>query len=84
MAKALAASSLLGAGAANAEIDYAGIGYLGGQSKIDVNNANVRVYAKKQGLYPNAAGKMVAKAPFNQGRYVCKGWFHPRGAGECQ
>merc|ERR1719463_877218 len=63
--KVLGAATLLGgAAAANAEIDYAGVGFLGGSSTIDVNNANVRVYAKLPGMYPNAAGKMVSKAPF--------------------
>mmetsp|Transcript_4235 Transcript_4235/g.6877 ORF Transcript_4235/g.6877 Transcript_4235/m.6877 type:complete len:166 (+) Transcript_4235:69-566(+) len=64
MSKALAASSLLGAGAANAEIDYAGLPYLGGQTKIDINNANVRVFTKKPGMYPSAAGKIVSHAPY--------------------
>merc|ERR1719253_493090 len=64
MSKVLGSAALLSAGAANAEIDYAGVGFLGGSSTIDVNNANVRVYAKLPGMYPNAAGKMVSKAPF--------------------
>ena len=64
LSKVLGASALLGAAAANAEIDYAGVGYLGGASIIDVNNANVRVYQKLPGVYPNAAGKIVSKAPY--------------------
>merc|ERR1719408_154851 len=64
LAKAMGASALLGAAAANAEIDYAGVGHLGGAKQIDVNNANVRVYQKLPGLYPNAAGKIVSKAPY--------------------
>ena len=32
--------------AANAEIDYFGIIYLGGGDKIDINNANIRAYLK--------------------------------------
>eukprot|EP00966_Prymnesium_polylepis_P182019 4216731-Prymnesium_polylepis.1 len=44
LSKVLGASAMLGAAAANAEIDYAGVGYLGGASIIDVNNANIRVY----------------------------------------
>jgi len=64
VSKVLGSAALLSAGAANAEIDYAGVGFLGGSSTIDVNNANVRVYAKLPGMYPNAAGKMVSKAPF--------------------
>merc|ERR1719515_125250 len=47
-----------------AEIDYAGVGFLGGSSTIDVNNANVRVYTKLPGMYPNAAGKIVSNVPF--------------------
>jgi photosystem II PsbU protein len=61
---ALGASAFLGAAAANAEVDYAGVGYLGGSKTIDVNNANVRVYQKLPGMYPNAAGKLVSKAPY--------------------
>merc|ERR1719478_443610 len=50
LSKVLGASAMLGAAAANAE--------------IDVNNANVRVYQKLPGVYPNAAGKIVSKAPY--------------------
>ncbi len=32
---------------------------------IDVNNANVRVYLKMPGLYPNLAGKIVSNGPYN-------------------
>merc|ERR1719326_1765381 len=64
LSKVLGASAMLGAAAANAEIDYAGVGYLGGAKQIDVNNANVRVYQKLPGVYPNAAGKIVSKAPY--------------------
>jgi len=64
LSKALGASAMLGAAAANAEIDYAGVGYLGGASIIDVNNANIRVYQKLPGVYPNAAGKIVSNAPY--------------------
>ena len=62
--KLMGAAALVGATAANAEIDYAGIGFLGGSSIIDVNNANIRVYAKLPGMYPNAAGKIVSNAPY--------------------
>ena len=62
--KVLGSAALLSAAAANAEIDYAGVGFLGGSSTIDVNNANVRVYQKLPGVYPNAAGKIVSKAPY--------------------
>jgi len=64
LSKVLGASALLGVAAANAEIDYAGVGYLGGASIIDVNNANIRVYQKLPGVYPNAAGKIVSNAPY--------------------
>ena len=47
ISKVLGAATLLGgAAAANADIDYAGVGFLGGSSTIDVNNANIRVYTK--------------------------------------
>ena len=62
--KVLGASALFTAAAANAEIDYAGVGFLGGAKTIDVNNANIRVYQKLPGVYPNAAGKIVTKAPY--------------------
>jgi photosystem II PsbU protein len=64
LAKAAGASALFATTAANAEIDYAGVGFLGGATTIDVNNANVRVYCKKPGLYPSAAGKIVSNAPY--------------------
>jgi photosystem II PsbU protein len=58
------ASALGGAASADAVVDYAGVGYLGGAKTIDVNNANVRVYQKLPGMYPIVAGKIVAKAPY--------------------
>jgi solute carrier family 35 protein E1 len=64
MTKVFGASAFGGAAAANAVVDYAGVGYLGGAQTIDVNNANVRVYQKLPGMYPDAAGKIVAKAPY--------------------
>merc|ERR1712166_1688962 len=58
ISKVLGAATLLGgAAAANADIDYAGVGFLGGSSTIDVNNANIRVY-------PNAAGKLVTNVQY--------------------
>merc|ERR1719252_280013 len=63
--KALGTSAALAAAApAFAEVDYAGVGFLGGSKTIDVNNANIRVYQKLPGMYPNAAGKLVSKAPY--------------------
>jgi photosystem II PsbU protein len=47
-----------------ADVDYAGLPYLGGSAKIDINNANVRVYAKLPGMYPGAAGKIVTNGPY--------------------
>ena len=31
---------------------------------MDVNNANVRVYARFPGMYPSAAGKIVSHGPY--------------------
>jgi len=64
VSKVLGSAALLSALPAVAEIDYAGVGYLGGSSQIDVNNANVRVYQKLPGVYPNAAGKIVSRGPY--------------------
>jgi photosystem II PsbU protein len=64
VARALGGAAFLGATAANAEIDYAGVGFLGGSTTIDVNNSNIRVYQKLPGMYPNAAGKIVSNAPY--------------------
>lgn len=49
---------------ANADIDYENVGYLGGSSVVDVNNANVRVYLKMPGLYPTVAGKIASNGPY--------------------
>jgi photosystem II PsbU protein len=55
----LAGAAAVGAALpANAIIDYAGLPGLGGSDKIDINNANVRVYVKIQGMYPGCAGKV--------------------------
>ena len=76
--KLMGAAALVGATAANAEIDYAGIGFLGGSSIIDVNNANIRVYAKLPGMYPNAAGKLVKNLPYKSaGDMYAKCGFTP-------
>jgi len=40
------------------------VGYLGGSSTVDINNANVRVYLKMPGMYPAAAGKIVSNGPY--------------------
>merc|ERR1719407_413734 len=67
--------ALLASTAANAEIDYAGVGFLGGAKTIDVNNANARVY-------PNAAGKIVSKAPYKskEDMYAKAGFSAPEAA----
>eukprot|EP00310_Coccolithus_braarudii_P021605 CAMPEP_0183333892 /NCGR_PEP_ID=MMETSP0164_2-20130417/2645_1 /TAXON_ID=221442 /ORGANISM="Coccolithus pelagicus ssp braarudi, Strain PLY182g" /LENGTH=154 /DNA_ID=CAMNT_0025502921 /DNA_START=38 /DNA_END=502 /DNA_ORIENTATION=- len=75
--KVLGSAALLSALPALAEIDYAGVGYLGGSSTIDVNNANIRVYAKLQGMYPNAAAKLVKTAPYkNKEEMYAKAGFN--------
>ena len=40
------------------------MGYLGGSDKVDLNNANVRVYARFPGMYPTVAGKIVSHGPY--------------------
>merc|ERR1719267_385127 len=59
-----AATGAAVAAPAFADTDYAGLPYLGGSQKIDINNANVRVYAKLPGMYPGAAGKIVTHGPY--------------------
>uniref|UniRef100_A0A7S2GXA3 Photosystem II 12 kDa extrinsic protein n=1 Tax=Helicotheca tamesis TaxID=374047 RepID=A0A7S2GXA3_9STRA len=49
---------------ASAVVDYENIGYLGGSSIVDLNNANVRVYLKMPGMYPTVAGKIVSNGPY--------------------
>ena len=82
LASLAGASALFTAAAANAEIDYAGVGFLGGAKTIDVNNANVRVYQKLPGVYPNAAGKIVSKAPYKskEDMYSKAGFTGPEAA----
>mmetsp|Transcript_351 Transcript_351/g.794 ORF Transcript_351/g.794 Transcript_351/m.794 type:complete len:151 (-) Transcript_351:349-801(-) len=60
-----AAAAFLPVAAANAVVDYENVAYLGGSSKVDINNANVRVYLKMPGMYPAAAGKIVSNGPYN-------------------
>jgi len=68
MQKAIAASmigaSLFLGGNAQAVIDDPVVAFLGGAEKIDLNNANIRVYAKIPGFYPTLAGKIVTSGPF--------------------
>merc|ERR1719267_362319 len=82
VSKVLGSAALLAATPAFAEIDYAGVGYLGGSSQIDVNNANIRVYQKLPGVYPNAAGKIVSKAPYKskEDMYAKAGFSAPEAA----
>ena len=49
---------------ANAVRDYSNVGYLGGSNVVDINNANVRVYLKMPGVYPNLAAKIVSNGPY--------------------
>ena len=64
LGKVAAAGSAAVAAPALADTDYAGLPYLGGSTKIDINNANVRVYAKLPGMYPGAAGKIASNGPY--------------------
>merc|ERR1712023_93215 len=64
VSKVLGSAAIASALPAVAEVDYAGVGFLGGSSQIDVNNANIRVYQKLPGMYPNVAGKIVKNAPY--------------------
>merc|ERR1719201_719832 len=70
ISKVLGSATLLAATAADADIDYAGVGFLGGSSTIDVNNANIRVYTKLPGMYPNAAGKIVTNVAYKSKEYL--------------
>ena len=82
VSKVLGSAALLAATPAFAEIDYAGVGYLGGSSQIDVNNANIRVYQKLPGVYPNAAGKIVSRGPYKskEDMYAKAGFSPPDAA----
>lgn len=64
-AAAAAAGAALTPLAANAIRDYENVALLGGGEVVDINNANVRVYLKMPGLYPNAAGKIASNGPYN-------------------
>merc|ERR1719410_125849 len=57
---AATAAIFAGVPAANAIRDYENVGYLGGGDKIDINNANVRVYTKFPGMYPTIGGKIAS------------------------
>jgi len=70
ISKVLGSAALLSATAANADIDYAGVGFLGGSSTIDVNNANVRVYTKVRPARRSArdTGRLGAGLPVRAAR----------------
>ena len=48
---------------AQAIVDYDGVKYLGGGDKVDINNANIRVFAKMPGMYPTVGGKIMSAVP---------------------
>ncbi|GJQ08580.1 hypothetical protein GpartN1_g371.t1 [Galdieria partita] len=50
--------------AALATREYAGVGYLGGGEKVDINNANIRAYTKFPGFYPKLASLIVKNGPY--------------------
>jgi photosystem II PsbU protein len=50
--------------AANALVEYENVPFLGGSDVIDINNANVRVYTRLPGMYPNIAKQIVKNVPF--------------------
>ena len=64
VAASMIGASLFLGGSARAEIDYDGVKYLGGNEKVDLNNANIRAYLKIQGMYPGIASKIVTYGPF--------------------
>uniref|UniRef100_A0A7S0BF75 Photosystem II 12 kDa extrinsic protein n=1 Tax=Rhodosorus marinus TaxID=101924 RepID=A0A7S0BF75_9RHOD len=49
---------------AMAEVEYSGVPYLGGSDKVDVNNANIRVFQKFPGMYPNIGRLIVKNGPY--------------------
>ena len=63
-AAAAALTFAVAAQPAFADVDYPGVGFLGGGQVVDINNANVRVYLKMPGLYPTLAGKLASNGPY--------------------
>jgi len=49
---------------ASAEVEYAGVPFLGGSEIVDINNANVRAYMKYPGMYPTLAGLIAKHGPY--------------------
>lgn len=63
-AAAAALAAVAGSLPALAETEYANVPFLGGSDIIDINNANVRAYAKYPGMYPTVAGLIATNGPF--------------------
>lgn len=63
-AAAAALAAVAGSLPALAETEYANVPFLGGSDIIDINNANVRAYAKYPGMYPTVAGIIATNGPF--------------------
>lgn len=55
-----------------AETEYANVPFLGGSDIIDINNANVRAYAKYPGMYPTVAGLLATNGPYEKVEDVFK------------
>lgn len=55
---------------ASAVRDFARVGLLGGSNIVDVNNANIRVFLKMDGMYPNIARKIVVNGPYKNVREI--------------
>jgi len=63
-AAAAALAAMAGSLPAMAETEYANVPFLGGSDIIDINNANVRAYAKYPGMYPTVAGILATNGPY--------------------
>merc|ERR1712205_281643 len=59
-----AGASVALSSAAGALIDDEVVPFLGGGDKLDMNNANIRVYLKLPGMYPTIAAKVTSKGPY--------------------
>jgi len=62
---AAALAAIVAVPAVRADIEYPNVGFLGGSDQIDVNNANIRAYAKYPGMYPNIAGLICKGGPYD-------------------
>jgi len=60
----IGASLFANADIARAERDYTGVAALGGGEKVDLNNANIRVYQGLKGFYPTLGAKIVKNGPY--------------------